>query len=116
MNYLRPKYQLHLITNGFHKTQHIKLEHSKLTPYFHQIITSEQVGVKKPNPKIFEFSLSKANASIEESIYIGDDLEVDILGCQNYGIDGIYFNPDKTAHQENPKYEISCLSELKEFF
>ncbi len=116
LDYLQSKYQLHIITNGFHKTQHIKLEHSNLTPYFHQIITSEKVGVKKPNPKIFEFSLFKANANAEESVYIGDDLEVDVLGCQNYGIDGIYFNPEKIAHAENPKYEISCLSELKELF
>ena len=116
LDYLKSKYQLHIITNGFHKTQHIKLEHSNLTPYFHQIITSEQVGVKKPNPRIFEFSLSKANASSEESIYIGDDLEVDILGCQNCGIDGVYFNPNQIAHKENPIYEINCLSELKELF
>ncbi|OUV75988.1 MAG: noncanonical pyrimidine nucleotidase, YjjG family [Flavobacteriales bacterium TMED123] len=116
LDYLQSKYQLHIITNGFHKTQHIKLEHSNLTPYFHQIITSEKVGVKKPNPKIFEFSLSKVNASVEESVYIGDDLEVDVLGCQNCGIDGVYFNPKKIEHQENPKYEISCLSDLKGLF
>ena len=116
LDYLQSKYQLHIITNGFHKTQHIKLEHSNLTPYFHQIITSEKAGVKKPNPKIFEFSLSKANANAEESVYIGDDLEVDVLGCQNCGIDGVYFNPKKNEHQENPKHEISCLSELKGLF
>ena len=116
LNYLKSKYHLHIITNGFHKTQHIKLEFSNLTPYFHQVITSEQVGVKKPHHKIFEFALSKANANSKESIYIGDDLEVDILGCQNCGIDGVYFNPKKIEHQENPKYEISCLSELKKLF
>ena len=116
LNYLRSKFYLHIITNGFHKTQHIKLEFSNLTTYFHQVITSEQAGVKKPNPKIFEFALYKANASSEESVYIGDDLEVDILGCQNCGIDGVYFNPKKIEHQENPKYEISCLSELKKLF
>tara|TARA_B000000532_G_C18876401_1_gene410841 strand:+ start:2059 stop:2748 length:690 start_codon:yes stop_codon:yes gene_type:complete len=116
LNYLRSKYNLHIITNGFHKTQHIKLEFSNLTPYFDQIITSEQAGVKKPHKKIFEFALSKANANSEESVYIGDDLEVDILGCQNCGIDGVYFNPKKIEHQENPKYEISCLSELKKLF
>lgn len=116
LNYLRSKYHLYIITNGFHKTQHIKLEFSNLIPYFHQIFTSEQVGVKKPNPKIFEYALSKANANSEESVYIGDDLEVDILGCQNFGIDGVYFNPKKIEHKENPKYEISCLSELKKLF
>ena len=116
LNYLKSKYHLYIITNGFHKTQHIKLEFSNLKPYFHQVFTSEQVGVKKPNPKIFEYALSKANANSEESVYVGDDLEVDILGCQKCGIDGVYFNPKKIEHQENPKYEISCLSELKKLF
>ena len=116
LDYLKSKYQLHIITNGFHKTQHIKLDHARLKPYFQQIITSEQVGVKKPNPKIFKHALLQAKAIEIESVYIGDDLEVDILGCQNYGIDGIYFNPEQIAHPENPKYEISCLSELKELF
>ena len=60
--------------------------------------------------------LSQANANSEDSVYIGDDLEIDILGCQNCGIDGVYFNPKKIEHQENPKYEISCLSELKKLF
>ena len=59
---------------------------------------------------------SVTNANSEESVYVGDDLEVDILGCQESGIDGVYFNPNKIKHKENPKYEISCLSELKKLF
>ena len=41
---------------------------------------------------------------------------VDILGCQNFGIDGVYFNPLKVTHTEQPKYEINSLLELKELF
>ena len=116
LDYLSKKYSLHIITNGFEKVQHIKLKYSDLDKYFDKIITSEQVGVKKPNPKIFEFALSNAKTTIEESIYIGDDLEVDIVGCQHCGIDGVYFNPKKKSHQENPAFEISCLSQLKDLF
>ena len=68
----------------------------------------------KPNPKIFEFALETANAKSNESIYIGDDLEVDILGCQNCGMDGIYFNPKREKHSEKITFEINCLSQLKE--
>jgi putative hydrolase of the HAD superfamily len=96
--------------------QHVKLKQANLTKYFDAIITSEKVGVMKPNPKIFEFALETANAKSNESVYVGDDLEVDILGCQNCGIDGIYFNPKKEKHQKNPAFEISCLSQLKELF
>ena len=116
LEYLFEKYSLHIITNGFEKVQHIKLKHSDLQKYFQHIITSEQVGVKKPNHKIFQFALKCAGAQKEESVYIGDDLIVDILGCQNFGIDGVYFNPDVIQHEESPKYEIRCLSELKVLF
>lgn len=111
---LSKQYKLHIITNGFKKVQHVKLEYANLTNYFDTIITSEQIGVMKPNPKIFEFALQTANAKSNESVYVGDDLEVDILGCQNCGIDGIYFNPTKERHQEKVAFEITCLSQLKE--
>ena len=114
LDYLKEKYSLHIITNGFDKTQHIKLEYSNLKQYFNQIITSEKTGFKKPNPKIFEHALDLANAKKSESVYIGDDLVVDILACQNFGIDGIFFNPQKKTHDENLKYEIYCLSQIME--
>lgn len=116
LNYLKEKYALHIITNGFDKTQHIKLKYSNLTPYFQQIITSEKIGVKKPNSLIFSHALNLANASHNESVYIGDNLVVDILGCQNSGIDGVFFNPEAIKHTEFPRFEIKCLSELKELF
>ena len=86
LDYLKKKYSLHIITNGFDKTQHTKLNHSNLRHYFNQIITSEKTGVKKPNPAIFAHALKLAKSTKEESIYIGDDLVVDILGCQDFGM------------------------------
>ncbi|MDG1719616.1 MAG: YjjG family noncanonical pyrimidine nucleotidase [Flavobacteriales bacterium] len=114
LDYLKEKYILHIITNGFNKTQHTKLKHSNLRPYFEQIITSEKTGVKKPNPAIFDHALKLAKSTKEESVYIGDDLVVDILACQNFGIKGIYFNPEKREHKENVAFEIACLSQIKE--
>ena len=69
--------------------------------------------MKKPDPRIFEYALDMAGSSAEEAVYIGDNLFVDILGCQNSGIDGVYFNPSKSLHSEDVRYEISCLSHLK---
>ncbi len=116
LDYLKHKYYLHIITNGFEKTQQIKLKYSGLKPFFLNVITSDKIGFKKPNPIIFEYALQKARASKSESIYVGDDLEVDILGCQNFGIDGVFFNPQKTPHNENVTYEISSLKQLMEIF
>ena len=53
LDYLKPKYHLHLITNGFQEVQHTKLSGSGLEPYFETLTVSEEVGVKKPNPEIF---------------------------------------------------------------
>jgi putative hydrolase of the HAD superfamily len=114
LNYLKEQYTLHIITNGFQEVQHIKLEASKLHMYFDIVITSEQVGVKKPNPKIFEFALEKANALAHESIMIGDDLIVDVLGAKNVGMTAVYFNPGKKEHNENIAFEILCLSQIKQ--
>jgi putative hydrolase of the HAD superfamily len=112
LDYLQNKYSLHVITNGFEKTQHIKLDYANLKSYFNHIITSEKLGAKKPNPAIFLYALDLAVAKKEESIYVGDNLVVDILGSQNVGIDGVYFNPDKKEHNENVSFEISCLSQI----
>ena len=112
LSYLQEKYHLHIITNGFEEVQHVKLEQSKLSPYFQQIITSEQVGVKKPDPAIFQYALQKASSNANQSIMIGDDLPVDILGAKAIGMKQVYFNPHQEAHQEELTHEITCLSEL----
>ena len=110
--YLKKKYTLHIITNGFEEVQHIKLISSNLMQYFDVIITSEQVGVKKPNTKIFEFALEQAKAKKSESIMVGDDYAVDVLGAEQVGMQGVYFNPNKLAHKNAVVHEIFCLSEL----
>ncbi len=109
---LQKEYQLHMITNGFEEVQHIKLSTSGLGKYFETIVTSEEAGVKKPDPKIFHFALNKAGASAADSLMIGDDLEVDVLGAKAVGIDQVYFNPEKAKHNSQPTYEIVALIEL----
>ena len=94
--------------------QYIKLEQSNLLHFFDQIITSEQVGCKKPNSKIFTHALVKAFAQPHECLMIGDDLPVDILGAKNVGIDQLYFNPNKEEHSENLTFEVNSLKELQE--
>jgi len=111
---LNNHYGLHLITNGFEEVQHVKIETAGLEPYFKELITSEAAGVKKPDPIIFEYALEKAKAKKEDSIMIGDDLEVDILGAKNFGMDQIYFNPGALPHHETPTFEIHCLKEIPE--
>ena len=115
LDYLKPRYRLHLITNGFNDIQGIKLASANLTDYFEEVITSEHSGHLKPDPRMFAHALERTGATAAESLMIGDNLECDVLGAYNAGIDQVYFNPDKRRHFNQITHEISCLSELKGF-
>ncbi len=112
LDYLKPKYQLHIITNGFASVQTKKIENSNIKQYFETITNSEMAGVKKPHRNIFDFALSLAKASKEESLMIGDSYEADIIGAQEAGIEAIFFNEQNCAVQ-NPVVQIQHLLELK---
>lgn len=114
LSYLKEKYTLHLITNGFEEVQHIKIDASDLRKYFTEIITSEMAGCKKPNPRIFEFAMDRAGAKAEESVMIGDDLRVDILGAKGAEIDQIFVNYDSVPHSEEIAFEVNSLKKIEE--
>ena len=117
LEYLTHKgYILHLITNGFEKTQHNKLMYSGLRSFFKEVITSEGSGSLKPNKEIFEFALKKSNAIAGESIMIGDSIEVDIVGAMNAGIDQVYVNHLDIEPEIRPTYTVNSLKELEDLF
>lgn len=92
LNYLKKKrYHLNIITNGFKEVQYKKIESSGLAPYFDKIFISEDIKSPKPERGIFEFSIKSTNARKINSIMIGDDLDVDIMGAVKYGIDAILY-------------------------
>ncbi|WP_053971490.1 YjjG family noncanonical pyrimidine nucleotidase [Mangrovimonas sp. ST2L15] len=108
LDYLYPNYRLHIITNGFSEVQYNKIKNSKIDHYFKTITDSEKVGVKKPHPNIFEFALDLAEASKDSSIMIGDNLEADVLGALNFGLDAICFN----IKNENVGAEVKQIRNL----
>ncbi len=116
LSYLNNKYHLHIITNGFEEVQFQKLKITGIDKYFKNVITSEEAGVKKPDPFIFELAMHKAGASESNSIMLGDDLDVDIEGARNAGMDQLFFNPEELLHDVKVNYEIRDLIELKELF
>jgi len=113
LDYLKPKYPLHIITNGFEEVQLQKIITSGIAPYFTHIITSERAGTQKPNKEIFQYALAISNATVAESIFIGDSIEADINGAKVIGMDHVLFNPEKIPHNESLQYEISSLTELR---
>jgi putative hydrolase of the HAD superfamily len=113
LNYLQNKYNLHIITNGFHEVQLIKLNNSGLSRYFDKIITSEKAGEKKPHKKIFDYALKITNTKRQNSILIGDNLDTDIKGAIDYGMPCIYFNPSNKKHNLSLFAEVKNLKEIK---
>jgi putative hydrolase of the HAD superfamily len=112
LTYLKEKYTLHLISNGFRESTEMKVSRTNLAQYFDSVIISEVVGVNKPDKAIFEHALNLAGATKPESVMIGDSIEADIMGAMNFGMDAIYFNPAGLDKPEVVKVEIRSLGEL----
>ena len=115
LDYLNQKYTLHIITNGFEEIQTKKMINSKIYHYFEKVITSESVGVKKPNPKVFKHALEIANANIDQAIMIGDSIEADINGALGIGMKAIHCNFDTSLVPNNLFISVSSLLEIKKF-
>ena len=112
LEYLKPKYNLHIITNGFAEVQGKKIAKSGLGSYFKTITNSEMAGAKKPHKNIFEFALSSANVKKENSIMIGDCIDADVRGAIDFGMMAILFD-EKEIHVAKGIKKISHLLELK---
>ena len=114
LNYLKDKYELHIITNGFEEAQERKMDNANIKDYFKTITNSEMVGVKKPNPKIFNFALDSAKASPTESVMIGDSLEADIEGAHSIGMETIYFDY-RNLNNSNGYNRVTTLKSIETY-
>jgi len=112
LSYLHKKYSLHIITNGFEEVQHLKLKNSGIKDFFKTVTTSEEVGVKKPNPIIFNQALKKAETHAHSSIMIGDTFEADILGAEAVGMKTLFYNYHRIKPLKN-YIVINTLNEIK---
>lgn len=116
LDYLSEKgYQLHLITNGFKKTQEKKIINSGLKPYFNHMITSECSNSVKPKKEIFEYAFQKSGAHVSESLMLGDNLDADIKGAINAGMDSVFVNHLDAQHASPSTFTIKHLKELESF-
>lgn len=114
LDYLSTTYNLHIITNGFEEVQYGKLTKSNIHHYFKTVTNSEMVGVKKPNPKIFNYALQLANTNASKSVMIGDNYEADILGALETGMDAIFFDINNVK-LDNKTKQINTLLDLKKY-
>ena len=93
LEYLKDKYRLHILTNGFKEIQQEKMQHAGIASYFEHIISSEETGKLKPHPDVFNHALQTAGAFAHRSFMIGDNFKSDVLGARNTGMHAIHFDP-----------------------
>lgn len=110
LNALKKNYRLHIITNGPSLVQEKKLKNSKLEQYFETVTNSEKAGVKKPNPIIFQHALQLANVKAEQSLMIGDNIQADVQGALNVGMQVIWFN----EFQLQSDVQVAEVQQLKQ--
>jgi len=116
LEYLTAKhYKLNIITNGFKEVQHKKLQSSGLHNFFNKVFTSEEVKTPKPGREIFEHAIKSVNAKKTNSLMIGDDWDVDILGALNFGIDAVYIGNDTYSNMESKNiiYSFESVNKLR---
>ena len=113
LQYLKDKgYKIGLISNGFHEVQYRKLQSSQVEHYFDAVVLSDDLGVNKPDRRIFDYALEKAGATAQESVIIGDNPDTDIAGGINAGWGAIYFNPSADENGANVVTDAVVISKL----
>ena len=114
MDYLRQRgYRMHMTSNGFHEVQYKKLAACGLRDYFDTIILSEDAGANKPSPQYFDYALKVSGARRETTLMIGDNLNTDIVGAHNAGLDTILFNRWGVEPSDVPTHTVNSLLDIK---
>jgi YjjG family noncanonical pyrimidine nucleotidase len=115
LDYLKPKYQLHILSNGYTELQTQKMSSAGILPYFDALITVDKAKAMKPDRAIFDYALTTANAITSNSLMIGDNYEADIKGAINADFDTVFYNPAGQKTIEKPTFDIRKLEEIMGF-
>ena len=109
-------YRLGVISNGITIKQWEKLVRLNVYSFFDEVITSEEVGAKKPDKLIYDVALRKMNGDPEKSIMIGNKFKEDALGAVNAGMSAILVNSDVTeedrAYIRKEQLDITIIENI----
>lgn len=116
LEYLSPKYEMFILSNGFMELQSQKMVTTGLTKYFKRIILSEEIGVNKPHPALFEYALKVSGAQKDSTLMIGDAFDSDIQGAANAGLDQMFLNGKGEKELSfRPTFEVTELCEMRKY-
>jgi HAD superfamily hydrolase (TIGR01549 family) len=107
---LRPHYRIGIITNNRTAEQADKLRFLGMTDLVDALVTSEDVGVAKPDPRIFHVALQQLDARSEETVLVGDNWVADVLGALAVGIRPLWLN---RAGAPRPLAEVAEITSLE---
>ena len=115
LDYLKPRYRMHILSNGFREVQYKKIENSGLKSYFDKIILSEDAGINKPHPDMFTYALKNTNSRRDQTVMIGDSWDADMVGAYQSRIAQIWFNPaSEPPDGFEPTHTVQTLAEIKD--
>ncbi len=109
------KFPLGIVSDGEGFQQRQKLAVTNIESFFRSIIISGEVGLRKPNPNLFKKCANELNLSLEELVYVGDQLEIDALGAFNSGMHGVLIDRTGQVFEENKIRIITNLNQLLRF-
>ncbi len=116
LDYLKDKYEMYIVSNGFRYVQESRLKIGDFNKYFNKIFVSEDIGIPKPAKEFFDYCFEGlGNPDKNEVLLIGDSLSADIKGGNDYDIDTIWFNKngEENSSDLKPTYVVNKLSEIK---
>ena len=106
---------LALITNGARDSQRDKLSALGMDHWFEAVVISGEIGIGKPDPRIFELALDRLSVGGEVVWHVGDSLAADVAGAKAAGLTAVWLNRAGTGRKPGdpePDIEINSLSEL----
>jgi putative hydrolase of the HAD superfamily len=126
LNACKDQFKMCLITNGFNEVQTIKMAAAGIDHFFESIVYSEDLGIKKPHPEIFQLAMQRANCKPEDALMIGDDWDADIIGAMGVGMDQAFLGATENQlneirladglkplrHNRQPTYRLESLLDL----
>ena len=115
LDHLHGKTKLGLITNGLKEVQRPRLAHTQIDHFFDVIVVSDEIGVSKPDRAYFDYVFKEMGQPAKEKVLVvGDNLNSDIKGGVDYGVDTCWFNPARHPNNTNiqPSYHAQNFMEI----
>lgn len=114
LDYLtRRGYNLYILSNGFIEVQHKKLQSAGIEDYFERMVLSDEIGINKPDRRLFDYALEITHSQAADTLMIGDNYDADILGAMQAGWGQIYFDRNhRGITAQEPQHTVHSLKEV----